>query len=121
MDKELVIIVPTEQAAYEVVKALELLDAEGSIELYSSTVVAKATGGAVSVKDTRQFHGPWGTVLGISTGALIGLLGGPVGVALGAAIGGTVGLTGDLAYSGYTGDFVHDVTARLQPGRPAGC
>jgi len=121
MDKELVIIVPTEQAAYEVVKALNALDTEGSIELYSATVVAKATDGAVTVKDTGHLHVAWGTVLGMSSGALIGLLGGPVGVAVGAAIGGSVGLTGDLAYSGFTGDFIFDVISQLRPGSHAVC
>jgi len=122
MDKELVIIVSTEHAAYEVVKALNALDTEGSIELYSSSVVTKDADGAVTVKDTRHLHAvPWGTVLGMSTGALIGLVGGPVGVAMGAAIGGSVGLTGDLAYSGFTGDFVYDVVSGLQPGNYAVC
>ena len=121
MDKELVIIVQNEEAALAVVNALEGLDREGSIELYASTVVTKATNGEVSVKDTRHRHGPWGTVLGMSSGALIGLLGGPVGVAVGAAIGGTIGLTGDLIYTGFTGDFVYDVTLQLQPGSHAVC
>lgn len=121
MYKELIIIVPTEAAAYEVVKALKALDSEGSIELYASTVVTKTTDGAVTVKDTRHLHVPWGTVLGTSTGVLIGLLGGPLGAAMGAALGGTIGLTGDLAYSGFTGDFVYDATSRLQPGSHAVC
>ena len=121
MDKEIVIVVATEAAAYEVVKALKGLDDEGSIELYSSTVVERTADGRLMVKDTRQRHGPWATALGLTTGALIGLLAGPVGAAVGAAIGGAAGLGGDLAYSGFAGDFVHDVSARLQPGRYAVC
>jgi len=121
MDKEIVIVVPSETSAYEVVKALKALDDEGSIELYSSTVLVKSRDGAMSIKDTRHLHGGWGTLLGLSTGALIGLLGGPVGVAVGAAVGGAAGLGGDLAYSGFAGDFVKDVAARLQPGNYAVC
>lgn len=121
MDKEIVIVVPTEAAAYEVVKALKALDDEGSIELYSSTVVSKTAEGAMEIKDTRHLRGAWGTALGLSTGALLGLLAGPVGAAVGAAIGGAAGLGGDLAYSGFAGDFVHDVSARLQPGGHAVC
>jgi len=121
MDKEIVIVVPTEAAAYEVVKALKALDDEGSIELYSSTVIAKKADGAMEIKDTRHLRGAWGTALGLSTGALIGLLAGPLGAAMGAAIGGAAGLGGDLAYSGFAGDFVHDVSARLQPGGVAVC
>ncbi len=41
MDKEIVIVVPTEDAAYRVVQALGALDDEGSIELYASAVVTK--------------------------------------------------------------------------------
>jgi len=122
MNKEMVIVVPTEAAAYEVVKALKGLDLEGSIELYSFTVVTKGgNGGGVSIKDTEHLHAPWGTLLGLSTGALIGLIGGPVGAAVGAAIGGAAGLGGDLAYSGFAGDFVYNVTERLEPGSHAVC
>jgi len=116
MDKELAIVVPTEAAAYEVVHALKGLDDEGSIELYSSTVVVKTASGALTVKDKDHLRGGWATALGLSTGALIGLLAGPVGVAVGAAIGGAAGLGEDLAYSGFAGDFVQDVAARLLPG-----
>jgi uncharacterized membrane protein len=120
MDKEMVIVVPTEHAAYEVVKALKALDDEGSIELYASSVVAKSVDGAVHVKDSRSVP-PWGAALGISTGALIGLLAGPLGAAVGAAVGGAAGLGSDLAYSGFAGDFVRDVSARLEPGSTAVC
>jgi uncharacterized membrane protein len=120
MDREIVIVVPTETAAYEVLKGLKALDDDGSIELYSSTVVERTADGTVAVKDERG-HGPWGTALGLSLGALVGLLGGPVGVAVGAAIGGAAGLGGDLAYSGFAGDFLRDVETRLGPGRHAVC
>lgn len=121
MDRGIVIVVPTETGAYEVLKALKGLDVEGSIELYSSSVIGKTADGAVNVKDTGHLHLPWGTALGASTGALIGLLAGPVGAAMGAAIGGAAGLGGDLAYSGFAGDFVQDVAARLKPGSYAVC
>jgi uncharacterized membrane protein len=122
MDKELVIVVPNEAAAYEVVKALKGLDEEGSIELYSSTVVVKSANGPVTVKDTpRHLRGPWTTALGVSTGALLGLLAGPAGAAAGAVIGGAAAIGGDLAYSGFAGDFVHDIAANLQAGSYAVC
>src|SRR5262245_44565368 len=116
MDKELVIIVPNEAAAYEVIRALKSLDDEGSIELYSSTVIAKTNGQVSTVRDMRHAHAPWATMLGLSAGALVGLLGGPVGAAVGAAVGGAAGLGGDLAYSGFAGDFVHDVSSKLPEG-----
>ena len=58
----------------KVVKSLKALDDEGSIELYSSTVVVKTADGSMSIKDSRHPRGPWGTMLGVSAGALIGLL-----------------------------------------------
>jgi uncharacterized membrane protein len=121
MDKALVIIVPNEDAAYDVVRTLKTLDDNGSIELYSSVVITKTREGTVHVKDTHNVREPWGTLLGLSTGALIGLLAGPVGAAAGAAMGGAAGMTGDLAYSGFAGDFVHDVATKLKPGSFAVC
>jgi uncharacterized membrane protein len=103
-----------------VVKALKALDDEGSIELYTSTVVGKSADVGVHVKDARSVP-LWGTALGVSTGALIGLLAGPLGAAVGAAVGGAAGLGGDLAYSGFAGDFVRDVSARMEPGSTAVC
>jgi uncharacterized membrane protein len=121
MDKEIVIVVPTEVAAYEVVRALGALDAEGSIELYTSTVVEKRADGTVDVKEDRNDRPAWGTAIGLTLGALVGLLAGPVGAAVGASIGGAAGLGSELAYSGIAGDFVRDVGQRLEPGRYAVC
>src|SRR5690242_19221162 len=121
MDREIVFVVPTDAASYEVLTALKALDDEGSIELYSATIVTKGADGTVSVKDSKDFRGPWGTALGVSTGELIGLLAGPAGMAIGATFGGLIGLDADLAYSGFDGDFVRDVSAKLQPGMHAVC
>jgi uncharacterized membrane protein len=120
MDREIVLVVPTEAASYGVVKALRALDDEGTIELYSATVLSKRADGTVSVQDPQD-RTPLGTVLGISMGALIGLLAGPGGMLAGAAVGGTAGFVGDLAYSGFAGDFVRDVSDRLKPGMHAVC
>ena len=121
MDRQIVIVVPTENAAYQVLKALKGLDEEGSIELYTATVVEKSAAGSLTIKDDHRLRGPWATALGMSTGALIGLLAGPVGAAVGAVVGGSVALGGELAYSGFAGDFVYDVAAQLQPGSYAVC
>jgi uncharacterized membrane protein len=121
MNKELVIVVATEEAASRVAVALEALDVAGSIELYSSTIVAKSRDGKLEVENVHRHAGPWRTLLGLSSGALVGLLGGPVGAAVGAAIGGAAGLGGDLAVHGFTGDFVAEVAKRLEPGKYAVC
>src|SRR5271165_4213120 len=121
MDRQIVIVVPTETAAYQVLKALEGIDEQGAIELYTATVVEKSAAGSLTVKHDHRLRGPWAAALGMSTGALIGLLGGPVGAAVGAVVGGSVALGGELAYSGFAGDFVYDVAAQLQPGSYAVC
>src|SRR5579883_2241235 len=123
MDREIVIVVPTEARAYDVVKVLNRLDDEGSIELYTVAVIVKSDSGKLTVKtsETPHLKAPAGTALGLSTGALIGLLGGPAGAAVGAAMGAAAGLVGDVAYSGFAGDFVRDVVSNLKPGSCAVC
>ena len=116
MDKELVIFVPSESAAYNVLTALETLDDDGSIELYGSTVVARAADGRLDIKDSRGRRGAWGTALGTGLGALVGLLGGPAGVVVGAAVGASFGAVSDLTYTGFPGDFVYDVSNTLANG-----
>jgi uncharacterized membrane protein len=117
MDKEIVVVVPTEKAAYEVVKSLKSLDNEGSIELYAFTVAFKTKEGKLDVKarETPHLRTPGATAVGIPTGALIGLIGGPVGAAIGAAAGGAAGLNVDMAYSGFAGGFIHEVAVQLKP------
>jgi uncharacterized membrane protein len=119
MDRDLVIAVPTESAAYEALRALRTLDDEGSIELYSAAVITKKPDGQVQLQDKRENMLGLGTLLGASTGALVGLLAGPAGAAAGAAAGGGAGLSTDLAYSGFSGDFIKTVGDRLKPGTSA--
>ena len=121
MDKEIVVVVSNEVSAYEVFKALKALDDQGSIELYASTVVMKTPEGRLTVKSSHELRGPWAPMLGMSTGALIGLLAGPAGMAAGAAIGAATGLGAELTYTGFAGDFLYDVAAKLQPGTWAVC
>jgi len=116
MDTEIVIIVPSQQTAYEVVRALKALDDEGSIELYLANVITKTPTGVQRVEESRHIHPPLSAALGATAGALIGFLAGPAGAAVGAAIGGTIGLGGDLAYTGLASDFVYDVAKRLPVG-----
>ena len=120
MDKEIVIIVATEGAAYGVVRALQDLDREGAIELYATQVVTRAENGAISVLDQREERAPVGAI-GAASGALIGLLAGPAGAALGAVMGGSLGLAADAGYYGLTGDFINDTAQHLVPGTFAVC
>jgi uncharacterized membrane protein len=118
MDKMLVVVFPTESAAYEGSKALSALDQEGSIVLYAMAVIAKDAAGHV---DTRQEgdRGPLGTAVGLLIGTLVGLVGGPVGAVAGAYGGALGGGMFDLARAGVATDFVDEVAGSLKPGKVA--
>ena len=81
-------------------------------------MIAKDPSGTVSVRQTAD-RGPVGTLVGIVTGGLVGLLGGPAGVAVGAYVGGFGGLMYDLFNAGVSMDFVDEVSASLTPGKAA--
>ena len=118
MNKMIVTIFNNENSAYEGVKALRELHAEGSLTLYAAAVIAKDTQGVVRVKQAAD-QGPLGTVLGLTTGSLIGLLGGPVGLAVGAITGTFAGSIYDLAQIGINEDFLTEVSKYLSPGKVA--
>jgi uncharacterized membrane protein len=104
--------------AFEGLTALKELHRDGDITVYASTVIAKDAAGTVSVRQTAD-RGPVGTLVGIVTGGLVGLLGGPAGVAVGAYIGGFGGLMYDLFNAGVGMDFVDDVSVAILPGTAA--
>jgi uncharacterized membrane protein len=118
MNKMLVAVFDTEPAAYEGLNALKDLHTDGDITLYATAVLVKDSAGAVSVKQTAD-EGPLGTVLGMLTGSLVGLLAGPVGVAIGLSTGGLTGLIVDLSESEVNIDFVDEVSKALIPGKAA--
>ncbi len=118
MDKMLVVVFPTETAAYEGNRALSALDQEGSIVLYASAVIAKDAAGHVAIKQEAD-QGPLGTAVGLLTGTLVGLIGGPVGAAVGGYLGTVGGGAFDLARMGVGTDFVDEATHSLQPGKVA--
>src|SRR5512136_1713438 len=103
MNKMIVTVFNEESRAYEGAKDLRELHAEGSLTLYATAVIAKDAKGVVNVKQAAD-QGPSGTVLGLTTGSLIGLLGGPVGLVVGAAIGTTAGSLYDIAQLGISED-----------------
>ncbi len=118
MDKILVVIFDSESKAYEGSRALQELQNEGSINLYSKAVIARDASGKVEVKQAGDM-GPIGTGVGLVTGSLIGLLGGPVGLVVGAGLGMSGGLVYDLVNSGVGEDFLYEVGQSLQPGKAA--
>jgi uncharacterized membrane protein len=118
VNKILISTFGTEKAAFEGLSALKDLHRDGDITLYASSVIAKDALGTVSVREAAD-SGPVGTLVGMVTGGLIGLLGGPAGVAIGAYVGGFGGLMYDLFNAGLSGDFVDEVAAALTPGTVA--
>ncbi len=117
-NKILVSVFDTERTAFEGLTALKDLHRDGDITVYASTVIVKDPSGTVSVRQAAD-DGPIGTVAGMVTGGLVGLLGGPVGAAMGAYIGGFGGLMYDLFKTGVSIDFVEEVSASLTPGKAA--
>jgi uncharacterized membrane protein len=118
MDKMIVTIFNDEKNAYEGMQALEALHREGSLTLQAAAVIAKDTKGRVSVKQADD-SGPVGTIFGLATGSLIGLLGGPVGMAAGAAAGTVMGSLFDLATLGVGEDFLAEISQNLTSGKVA--
>jgi uncharacterized membrane protein len=118
VNKILISVFDTEQSAFEGVAALKDLHQAGDITMYASAVIAKDTEGHVDVRQAAD-RGPIGTLVGVVTGGLVGLLGGPVGVAVGAYVGGTGGVLYDLFTAGFDTDVVDDVSAALTPGKAA--
>jgi len=73
-NKILVSVFDSEQAAFEGLTALKDLHRDGDITLYASSVIAKDPSGT-GVCPPEGDKGPVGTLVGMVTGGLIGLLG----------------------------------------------
>ena len=116
MERLLAVVFNNEAKAYEGLRAINPLDAEGNITTYAAQVIAKGADGRVSEKQTEG-NFPLQTSKGLLMGSLIGLLGGPVGVGVGAAVGTSAGAIGDLNIAGLNLDFVNEISASLTPGR----
>ena len=118
MNKVIVVGFETEQQAYGGHRALRDMHNDGILTLYNDAVVVKEPGGRVAMRQTPDVQ-PIGTVGGMITGGLIGLLGGPVGAAVGLSTGTLMGAAFDLTKEGLDSDFVADAGAQLEPGKAA--
>lgn len=117
-NKILVSVFDSERAAFEGLSALKELHRDGDVTVYASTVIAKDASGEVSIRQSAD-RGPVGTLVGVVTGGLVGILGGPAGIAVGAYVGGFGGLMYDLFTAGVSLDFVDEVSAAMTPGKAA--
>jgi uncharacterized membrane protein len=118
MEKMIVAVFENEPRTYEGSRALNALDAEGSITIHAESIIKKNADGTVSVMKAEGDF-PVRTVGGTAIGSLIGLLGGPVGLSIGAIAGALAGSIGDLYVAGVNADFLDDVSAVLTPGKCA--
>jgi uncharacterized membrane protein len=118
MEKMLVVVFDNEPRTYDGSRALNQLDAEGSITIHAESIIKKNADGRVSLMHTDGDF-PIRTVAGTAIGSLIGLLGGPVGLGIGAMAGAMAGSIGDLYVAGVDADFLDDVSAVLTPGKCA--
>jgi len=118
MEKMIVAVFNDESKTYEGSRALNQLDAEGSITIHAESAIKKNSDGTVSVMQVEGDF-PVRTVGGTAIGSLIGLLGGPVGLGIGAVAGALAGSIGDLYVAGVNADFLDDVSAALAPGKCA--
>ncbi|HTQ11229.1 MAG TPA: DUF1269 domain-containing protein [Fimbriimonadaceae bacterium] len=118
MNKTLVAIFDSEDAAFGGLTALKELHRNGDITLYNSAVLAKsAVGEACLVKAPDD--APTGTFLGMFVGALLGALAGPIGLAVGAMGGTLVGATSDLVRDNLDYGFVEQIREAMTPGKVA--
>src|ERR1700687_4872487 len=118
MEKMIVVVFENEASTYEGSRALNQLDAEGSITIHAEAVIKKDAKGKVSVMQVDDDF-PVRTVGGTAIGSLIGLLGGPIGLGIGAVAGTLAGSIGDLYVAGVNADFLDDVSATLTPDKCA--
>jgi uncharacterized membrane protein len=118
MSKVVVVIFPSEAAAYEGTRALKQLHSEGTLTLYGMAVLAREASGNLAIKQAVD-QGPLGFAVGTLMGGLIGLIGGPVGGAMGMAAGALAGGLGDIIDLGVRSDFIDAVSMKLEPGKAA--
>ena len=96
--------------------ALKKLDAEGTIKLYASAIVARDPSGKLSVQEVTK-EGLGGTAAGALIGALAGLPLGPLAMTFGAAGGALIGNSADLLNQGDEAKFTEKISRELAPGK----
>lgn len=118
MNKILVAVFDSEDAAFNGLTALKQLHQYGDITLYDSAVVAKNRDGFAAIQKQPD-NPPTGTVVGLFLGALVGALAGPVGVGVGAATGTLAGATRDIIHDDADYGFVEEIRDSMLPGKAA--
>jgi uncharacterized membrane protein len=94
---------------------LKELHWEGSITLYSGSVIVKESNGRVQLKQVVNL-GQAGSILGTATCALVGALADEAHTGVGTALGGPAL---NLSSAGVSEDFLRDVARSLRPSKSA--
>jgi uncharacterized membrane protein len=115
MDKMIVIVFDGEPAAYAGSRALKELHWEGSITLYSGSVIVKESNGRIQLKQVVNL-GQAGSILGTATCALVGALADEAHTGMATTLGCQAP---NLGNAGVGEDFLRDVARSLRPSKSA--
>jgi len=118
MSKFVVVIFPDEMKINQGTRTLKDLHEKGSIKLYASAVVARDSGGKLTVREITN-EGLGGTAVGALIGGLAGLPAGPLGAAIGATGGALIGNSADLINQRAEVEFADKISRELAPGKAA--
>lgn len=115
MRKLIAVMFSNEAKAFEGLRVLQQLHADGITKVYETAVIQRQPDGSVTRKFTSReplLHTGIGAVLG----AVVGLLGGPVGVLFGATAGGFAGAMNEAVRATASIDYAEDIARHLAPG-----
>ena len=118
MSKFVLVTFSDEAKAHQGICAVRDLHAKGSIKLYASALIARDSGGKLSVQEITN-EGRGGAVAGALIGGLAGLPAGPLAATIGAAGGALIGISADLTNQHAETAFAEKISRDLAPDRTA--
>ena len=119
MDNVLAVDFAEDSKAYEALSSLKELDDQGQLDLAAAAVVVRTDDGRIETKDQVGDDSLVGTTTGGLIGLVIGILGGPFGVLLGGATGLLVGSLYDIDESDATESALGDISGSVRAGHTA--
>jgi uncharacterized membrane protein len=119
MDNVLAVNFAEDSKAYEALSSLKELDDQGQLDLAAAAVVVRTDDGRIETKDQVGDDSLVGTTTGGLIGLVIGILGGPLGVLLGGATGLLVGSLYDIDESDATESALGDISRSVRAGHTA--
>ncbi|WP_159476769.1 DUF1269 domain-containing protein [Dyadobacter sp. 3J3] len=115
MTKIIVISFDQESKAIEALHKLAALESYGDITVYEKTMVRKLENGHYEILKQEESQG-WKTLEGMAVGSLLGMLAGPVGFVIGLYTGAAIGLVSEIREYNFEADFI----AKTEQGASAG-